>query len=214
PRCRSRSSASLFLPLDSGTPGRGGNCFRPRSRFSLRTATAAQRVADAPEEPVEGVRAVEEGEHRPAADAQLLDEDEELRVVAVDLQAGADRLHRPLAVASQQIGAGEVEIVLRLVELDVDRVLAELEPLADPAVAQGNAEPQIGVEQAGEAFGRLPLLRHLPQVVETLVPVPSPAAFDPKLQGSGDLGAQGHLDKPPRWRTGILSRHVKIVEFI
>src|SRR5215218_1704078 len=148
-------------------------------------------MADAAQELVDRVLAVEEGEHRRAADAELLVEREEMRIVAVDLQAGAERLDGPLAVAGQEVGAGQVDIVLGLVELHLDRVAAELEPLADAPVAQGDAIAEVGVEQSREAVD-LPSRRHLPQVAETLVPVPPPAGIDSELYGIGEFRAQGH----------------------
>src|SRR5436309_271726 len=72
-------------------------------------------------------------------------------VAAIDLEAGAHRLHRAPAVAGQQAGAGQVEVVLGLEELHLDRVPAEPEPLADAPVAQGDAVAQVGVEEPWEA---------------------------------------------------------------
>src|SRR5947209_12830412 len=169
------SSASPDPP--SSRKGEGGFCLEGVPSLSRPSALAAQGVTDAAEELVEEVAAVEEGEQRPAAHPELLPQGEEPGVVRIDLQPVPHGADGARAVARQQAGAGQVEVVVRLVELDLDGMAAELEPLPHPLLPQSDAVAQVGVEDPGQA--RFSTLGDLSQVTEALVPVPPPAAVDP-----------------------------------
>ncbi len=150
-------------------------------------------MADAAEKLVERVPAVEEGEHRPAAGSQLPAQGEQAGMVGIDLQAVQHGADGARALAGQQAGTGEIEVVVRLVELHLHRVAAELKPLAHPLLAQGDAVAEIGVEEARQTG--VALLGDLPEVAQALVPVPSPAAVDSPPQRVEQLRAYSHPKK-------------------
>src|SRR5437588_2185706 len=88
-----------------------GICLAGVPSLSRPSALAAQGVTDAAEELVEEVAAVEEGEQRPAAHPELLPQGEEPGVVRIDLQPVPHGADGARAVARQQAGAGQVEVV-------------------------------------------------------------------------------------------------------
>src|SRR3954447_17644779 len=94
--------------------------FRLLRRRLLRVARLAERDVDR-------VRAIEKGDGRPGAYAQVLPHFEQRFVVGMRLQSLIDDLDRLLAISRCDVDAGEVRVVIDVVELQIDGTLAEID---------------------------------------------------------------------------------------
>src|SRR3954447_12809590 len=99
----------------------------PRSLLLRLLRRRLLRVARLAERDVDGVRAIEEGDRRPGAYAQALPHFEQRFVVGMRLQSLIDDLDRLLAISRCDVDAGQVRVVIDVVELQIDGALAEID---------------------------------------------------------------------------------------